>query len=207
MSYIDVTGQDPFLHRRLWGRKHTKQQAKGKDSPDHWKILILIVYLKCRSAIRNGEECNSVWKTNYLNGNRCQWQTIIHFFNTLSIQILEWMTMYEPIWRMTVTWCNNPNHNIHQLHLQRYKGTRHQELNASMVTTMLNIETLIHPIIYQGSKRGRSKYQQREGTGVCQAHSRTSMNMQPYPPVIIKNQKVRQSKLDNQDTTNSDLKF
>ena len=25
----DVTGQNPFLHRRLWGRKHTNQQARG----------------------------------------------------------------------------------------------------------------------------------------------------------------------------------
>ena len=25
----DVTGQNPFLHRRLWGRKNTNQQARG----------------------------------------------------------------------------------------------------------------------------------------------------------------------------------
>ena len=31
------------------------------------QILILIVNLKCHSAIRNGGECNSVWKTIYLS--------------------------------------------------------------------------------------------------------------------------------------------
>ena len=25
----DVTGQNPFLHRSLWGRKHTNQQVRG----------------------------------------------------------------------------------------------------------------------------------------------------------------------------------
>ena len=29
-------------------------------------------------------------------------------------------------------------------------GTRHQKLNESMVATMLNTETSIHPIIHQG---------------------------------------------------------
>ena len=25
----DVTGQNPFLHRSLWGREHTHQQVRG----------------------------------------------------------------------------------------------------------------------------------------------------------------------------------
>ena len=75
----DVTGQNPFLHRRLWGRKHTNQQARGSggnlEDPGggdtiqnegevvlimQKQILISIVNLKCHSAIRNGGECNSV---------------------------------------------------------------------------------------------------------------------------------------------------
>ena len=55
------------------------------------KILISIVNLKCHSAIRNGGECNSVWKTIYLSCKQMSITDNQTFLQYAINQIFKWL--------------------------------------------------------------------------------------------------------------------